>query len=83
MRGVTIWRKLLDVEQVQVLDVTLQEDAGAPALVISVRPTKGARGRCASACGGVLGMTRAAACAGGGRWIMGRRWCLCRPQRRG
>ena len=46
MRGVTIWRKLLDVEQVQVLDVTLQEDAGAPALVISVRPTKGARGRC-------------------------------------
>ena len=46
MRGLTIWRKLLDVEQVQVLDVTLQEDAGAPALVISVRPTKGARGRC-------------------------------------
>ncbi len=46
MRGVTIWRKLLGVEQVQVLDVTLHEEGGVPVMVISVRPTKGARGRC-------------------------------------
>jgi transposase len=46
VRGVTIWRKLLGVEQVQVLDVTLEDDAGRSVLVISVRPTKGARGRC-------------------------------------
>ena len=83
MRGVTIWRKLLDVEQVQVLGMTLQEDAGAPALVSRCGRRRAPAVGAASACGGVLGMTRAAACAGGGRWIMGRRWCLCRPQRRG
>ncbi len=80
MRGVTIWRKLLGVEQVQVLEVTLEEEAGRSVLVISVRPTKGGAG---SACGGAQGMTRAAECGGGGLWITGRRWCLCRPRRRG
>jgi len=46
VRGLTIWRKLLGVEQVQVLDVALQEAAGQQVLVVAVRPTKGARGRC-------------------------------------
>ena len=50
MRGVTLWRKLLGVEQVHVLDVTLQDEAGRQVLVISVRPTKGARGRCGRRC---------------------------------
>ncbi len=83
MRGVTIWRKLLDVEQVQVLDVTLQETQGRQRWSSRCGRRRAPAVGAASACGGVLGMTRAAACAGGGRWIMDRRWCLCRPQRRG
>ena len=46
MRGVTIWRKLLGVEQLQVGDVALDEVDGGQVLVVSVRPSKGARGRC-------------------------------------
>ena len=46
MRGVTIWRKLLGVEQLQVRDVAWEQADGRQVLVVSVRPTKGARGRC-------------------------------------
>ncbi|QNK79704.1 ISL3 family transposase [Nakamurella sp. PAMC28650] len=46
MRGVTIWRKLLGVEQLQVLDMEWEGAAGQQVLVVSVRPSKGARSRC-------------------------------------
>ena len=46
MRGVTIWRKLLGVEQLQVCGVAWEQVDGQQVLVVSVNPTKGARGRC-------------------------------------
>ncbi|QNK82874.1 ISL3 family transposase [Nakamurella sp. PAMC28650] len=46
MRGVTIWRKLLGVEQLQVCDVAWEEADDRQVLVVSVRATKGARSRC-------------------------------------
>ena len=46
MRGVTIWRKLLGVEQLQVCDVVWEGAAGGQVLVVLVRPSKCARSRC-------------------------------------